>query len=398
MTVAASMKPAAPTASESTATLAAAPRLQLVGIQYLRAVAAMMVAYFHTVEQVPAYEPIFKSYLLGGLNLPSGVDIFFVISGFIMLISNRNSTPLQFALRRIVRVVPLYWVLTAVLCVLALWRPELFRTTVVSLRYFVDSLLFIPYANPGHPGEMFPLLVPGWSLNFEMFFYGIFALCLFAPARARVALVGVALVALVALGWAGDPQRLGPVLLFYTDIRILEFWLGMLIAQRLLTRARVCSPGWAIAWLLGGFALLLTGFPGNLVTLNHQIENYGGNVIPAALIVLGMVGIEQHGWARAHRLLLWLGDASYSIYLSHIFSLGLARVAWARAGLDGGGLPHAAGFGGFALVVVIAGAWFVYTFVERPLLRLLQARFTPRRRAPIAPEAAHAEPTTGSPS
>src|SRR5262249_15244130 len=88
------------------------PRMHLRSIQYLRAVAALMVAYFHTVDQIPAYRPLFERYLLGNLNLASGVDIFFVISGFIMLVSNRNSRPVSFAVRRVIRIVPLYWFLT----------------------------------------------------------------------------------------------------------------------------------------------------------------------------------------------------------------------------------------------------------------------------------------------
>src|SRR5579859_5791081 len=105
----------------------------LTSIRYLRAIAALMVAYFHLVEQVPQYEGYFRNHLLGGLNLAAGVDVFFVISGFIMLVSNGNSTPATFAMRRIVRVVPLYWFLTTVVALIAIGLPGQLRTTVLSL-------------------------------------------------------------------------------------------------------------------------------------------------------------------------------------------------------------------------------------------------------------------------
>jgi exopolysaccharide production protein ExoZ len=373
----------APGAPASAATRAPI-RLQLVGIQYLRAIAALMVAYFHTVEQIPAYKPVFQAQLLGNLDLATGVDVFFVISGFIMLISNRNSTPAQFVLRRIIRVVPLYWVLTGVLAVLALLLPGLFRTTVVSAAYLAKSLFFIPYANPGHPGEMFPLLVPGWSLNFEMFFYAVFALCLFLPGRYRVPAVGALLLALVVCGHVPGAGRLGPVLHFYTDARVLEFWAGMLIANVLLGRPQWLPHRTAPLLVLGGFAALVTGLPAELVKLSGHLDNYGENLVPAAMIVLGMVGMERNGFVRPHRFLLWLGDASYSIYLSHIFSLGVARVAWNRAGLEQDGLAYAAGFGVFAICMILIGAWVAYTFVEKPLVALLQGAL-PGRRPPGVP-------------
>jgi exopolysaccharide production protein ExoZ len=136
------------------------PKYSLLTVQYLRAIAALMVAYFHTMIQIPAYTHYFRQYLLGSQALSSGVDIFFVISGFIMLISNRNTRPGVFAVRRVIRIVPLYWVLTAVTACLTLLYPQLFRTTVLSLEYFLKSLFFIPYANPGQGHELVRELPP----------------------------------------------------------------------------------------------------------------------------------------------------------------------------------------------------------------------------------------------
>ena len=110
-----------------------------------------------------------------------------MISGFIMVLTSSNAAPRDFAVRRIIRIVPLYWTLTGALMLLALWKPEAFRATAASLEYLVKSLLFIPYPNPGQGGQLFPLLVPGWSLNLEMFFYAVFTATLFPPRRRRIA-------------------------------------------------------------------------------------------------------------------------------------------------------------------------------------------------------------------
>jgi len=362
--------------------------LHLRSIQYLRAVAAVMVAYFHTVDQIPAYRPLFERYLLGNLNLASGVDIFFVISGFIMLISNRNSTPVSFAIRRVIRIVPLYWFLTVALALLALWQPAQFRTTVVSGAAVLKSLLFVPYLNPGHPGEVFPLLVPGWSLNLEMFFYLVFAVVLLAAGRWRLWIVGSIFGALVLLGLAGKGTRVAPELLFYTDVRLLEFWLGMLIAHFTLADSLRLSRFVAIVLMVAGFAVLLTGFPVNGLQPGGFPRTVLGNVLPSAAVIVGAIAMERNGWVGQHPWLHWLGDASYSIYLTHIFSLGAARFVWARLGLEGGGLGLAVGFAFFGMISVIAGAWLIYNTVEKPTLSVLQQLLKARRPAAAMPSSA----------
>jgi exopolysaccharide production protein ExoZ len=359
--------------------------LHLRSIQYLRAAAALMVAYFHAIDQIPGYRPWFDRYLLGHLNLASGVDIFFVISGFIMLISNRNSTPVSFATRRLIRIVPLYWLLTVALALLAVWQPAQFRTTVVSGTAILRSLLFIPYLNPGHPGELFPLLVPGWSLNLEMFFYLVFAFVLLAAARRRLWIVGAIFGVLVLLGQIARPLGVAPELLFYTDVRLLEFWLGMLIAHFVLQDRLRLSHALAVGLIVAGFVVLLTGFPVNALEPGSFARTVLGNVLPSAAVIIGAIAMERNGWIAEHPWLHWLGDASYSIYLTHIFSLGAARFIWARLGLEAGGVLSAAGFAVFGMLCVLAGAWVVYNAVEKPTLNGLQRWLKARHRVPPLP-------------
>src|SRR5262249_9096562 len=95
--------------------------------------------------------------------------------------------------------------------------------------------------------------------------------------------------------------------------------------------------------------------------------------------------MERNGWIGQHPWLHWLGDASYSIYLTHIFSLGVARFVWARMGLDNGGLGLAAVFGLFGMICVIGGAWLTYNSIQNTTLNALQRLLKARRHAVAKP-------------
>jgi exopolysaccharide production protein ExoZ len=111
----------------------------------------------------------------------AGVDIFFVISGFVMIISSqslltRSDGWKQFGLRRIVRIVPLYWSLLTLKLVTLLLVPSVLRVTHIAPWAIIGSYLFVPSFN--HDGDIAPILFVGWTLNFEMFFYLLLAIAL----------------------------------------------------------------------------------------------------------------------------------------------------------------------------------------------------------------------------
>src|ERR1039457_1883087 len=186
-------------------------------IQHLRAVAALMVVAFHAIVSrwnAPQVE-----------DLALGVDIFFVISGYIMMATTRTMRPGEFAYKRLVRIVPMYWLMTAVL--LAAVGIHFFRHTVVTPQYVTKSFLFIPYI--GREGILAPLLGPGWTLNVEMFFYLIFTAALLLPYRLRLPTVGALFVTMVVAG--AFVHMTTPALWLYTRPRLLEFVIGMALAQ-----------------------------------------------------------------------------------------------------------------------------------------------------------------------
>jgi exopolysaccharide production protein ExoZ len=356
---------------------------QLIGVQYLRAIAAIMVVYFHALLQIPQYTPLLTQYFLGSAHLSNGVDLFFVISGFIMVLTGSRAAPGDFAMRRIIRIVPLYWTLTTALLVLSLSKPDLLRTTVPSVEYFAKSLLFVPYPNPGQNGQLFPLLVPGWSLNLEMFFYAVFTLVLFLPPSRRVIVAGLIFLGVVWAAPLFDHTTYGREILFFGDFKLFEFLFGMMIAQWYVNGLpRLPAPVWWAMTALG-FIVLFWGLPFLRLSPESWPQVMLENALPAVLIVFAILSLENKLSRHPLRFLAYLGDASYSMYLSHLFFLGAARFLWSRAGLDHDSLPYAIAFAIAALAITIVGTIVVYRCLELPLLHVFQRVAHRRRRKPV---------------
>jgi exopolysaccharide production protein ExoZ len=338
-------------------------KTKVLGVQYLRAIAALMVAYFHLSAQIPAYAGrVNFLHLFSTDRLPTGVPIFFVISGFIMMATTRNSAPAVFLLRRIIRIVPLYWFFTIALVVLKAIPPHFFAKTPVTPTYFVKSLMFFSYVNPR--GDLGPLLGPGWTLNVEMFFYVAFAAALFLPFGRRVLAVAIGFVGLVLAGMLLPAPSYAPELWIITRPWLFEFLLGMTIAHVAVTRAWRLNRFTCAGLVLGGFAVLLHGGVGWTAT-------DAARILSASAIVLGTVAYEQRYGMPELRLPMLLGDASYSIYLSHLFTLGAFDVLWNRVAGDQKGWFWQTAFGIASIAMVIVVAVAVYKTVELPMLRIL---------------------------
>lgn len=280
--------------------------------QALRAIAALLVTFVH-IELLVMPLGVTKRQLMFG-NV--GVDLFFVLSGFVIVYSTLRSRPgpAAFFENRVIRVVPLYWVLTLGVFVLALAAPILFNSTDPTAGNLAKSLLFIPYLKPN--GFVHPILFVGWTLNYEMFFYLSFALALWAcrrdPRRA-VHLCSAALIAFVAFVELTEPR--GVVVRFFGYSIVLEFVMGMWIALAAdrwpAAQSKLAWPLLAICglWLLGHM-IFLADAPRWLVA-----------GIPSAGILIAALSLERSGHALAGRRIQLLGAASYALYLSHPFVL-----------------------------------------------------------------------------
>ena len=127
----------------------------------------------------------------------SGVDIFFVISGFIIYYVTRDGAP-QFFTRRLIRIVPLYWLGTLALAAIALKAPGMLNHTSLDADKLLGSLFFIPVWNESVQYHL-PLLTLGWSLNYEILFYLVFFIALKISHQHRLIITSFLLVSLTAV-------------------------------------------------------------------------------------------------------------------------------------------------------------------------------------------------------
>jgi exopolysaccharide production protein ExoZ len=342
-------------------------------VQYLRFIAASMVVLHHTIMIASRYWgedwPNFRSHqFLGGA---AGVDIFFVISGFIMvaITEKKERSPLDFFRHRLTRIVPPYWVVTICLAFAVIVAPSAFQKSRFELPHFMASLLFFPYPHP-IANETAPLYGPGWTLNYEFFFYSLFAIALAINASGRVALTSLALIALTIVGFAW-PNVKNVAFEFYTNPILLEFVFGMIIGQMVVvgTSVRRCT---SIGQILFGVAgLLVANQYWPISRLSSERFLVWG--LPAALLVAGSIFLELRKNTKPLRPLVMLGNSSYAIYITHFIALGPVIKACKLVGLSPGFLLT---FIGFAATTA-TGVLFHFV-IERRLITF----FSGRRRGP----------------
>ncbi|MFM0391185.1 acyltransferase family protein [Paraburkholderia phytofirmans] len=335
-------------------------------IQYLRALAALLVAAYHAPATIAGFSDTLPPLSVGAV----GVDIFFVISGFIMgsLGDTGKGGRVEFVLKRIVRIVPMYWVVTLLTVGLALFAPHLMRSTIVDVPTSVKSLLFIPHFSLAHPGNVWPIVVPGWTLSYEVFFYAVFALFIPATQLRRATLVSFVFVALVISGFIVRPAD--PIALTFTNTLLLEFVMGVWIA---VAYRRDVLPTRTVAWIIIFVAALMLCTTG----AGNRGINKG---VPAAAIVIGALVALCH---YRSRLLGLIGDASYSIYLMQFFSFGMTRALWGILGTTSSAPVYAVSYVAFAVAGCVATGIATYWFVECPMTaylgRLVHRRATIER-------------------
>jgi exopolysaccharide production protein ExoZ len=324
----------------------AMPRSIILSVQYLRGIAAMAVALAHIAGHAG----------LPGRTGAAGVDVFFVISGFIIwtVTAERRRTPGAFMLDRLTRIAPPYVALTFATYLVAVCLPGAFPHMRTSLRHAILSALFVPHQDLY--GTAFPQVIPGWTLNYEIFFYLIFALCLKLAPRPRILTATAVLTGLATSGMLIGSRF--AAMDVYTNTLLLEFAAGLWLGYA--RQRRVLPPyAWGFAALLLGLTMLAAwqALDGSDPT-GWRVLAWG---VPAVLIVGGAVTIERRqGFARSETLLL-LGSASFSIYLVNVF---VVAAAWRLLGAWSVPAYCLA-----ALLCSTAAGILCWRFVELPLTR-----------------------------
>lgn len=347
-----------------------------VNIQLLRFLAAMSIVIYHAAPHYLAAGGADNDLLqFIRLTFYAGVDVFFVISGYIMWVSTRSASGLQdsvrFLYRRATRIYLGYW-------------PYLLLLSL-SLAYFgvshgkkVDIAGSIFLTQSRHELLLLPV---SWSLSYELYFYGFFACLLLLPRNISPAILGACLIASVAtllLVWVFDVSVLREHVRwvlkgsrFYLSPYIAEFFSGCLLAL-------YCERNGKINfWLCGilfsaavGAAVFyqLNSAAGadSLLDFPHARVAFFG---PAAIFLVAMFSeAEKRGFVPFRNVSLLLGGASYSLYLSHTILLDVLYYAGLRpAGSDSVYLPLL--FAVSAVALILAYSVFHYRYIESPLMK-----------------------------
>ncbi|WP_166652379.1 acyltransferase family protein [Enterovirga rhinocerotis] len=354
----------------------------LPGLQALRAVAALMVVLHHAeLNLLLGFGYGVAERLIVGA---AGVDVFFVISGFIMLVSSRRlfgtaAGARTFMVRRLIRIVPLYWAVTTLYVVVALAIPAaLARPSSGGL--ILASYLFWPAAAPD--GSVAPIVVVGWTLNYEMFFYALFGLAVLLPRRRAIAAV---IAALIVIAMAGALLRPGSTALaFWSNPIILEFAAGILLGVVYESGRRLSRPA--------AFALGAAGAAGFLIQIGQPFlggwMRLVGCGLPALALVAAVTLASDDGRGVWLRGLAAIGDASYSLYLTHLLALWACRMIATKLGLVPSGLADGIVFMLVSIGASIGVAFAGYALFERPVTQWLRGRFEQRRDPSAASGAA----------
>lgn len=342
------------------------PLSRIHNIQVLRAFAALAVVFFHLVKVETKYgggEGVLSPLFEFGM---SGVDLFFVISGYIMASTTMNRATgwrpsLDFLMRRFTRIYPPYAFFSLLVLVVYSYQPTWVNSSQGNRVDLWASFLLLPSAT-------LPLLMVGWTLVHEMYFYFMLALLGIVLTR-RTMPWGVALWAVVVIVGSSIVNPTSPWTSVWLHPLTIEFIMGYLLAK-IVRKTLFLEMGIKMAT---GLLVVLS------VGVFQTYRMHTGNFEPTGWFRVLMFGVPSAALvyvaagstALRGRLAMWLGkvgDASYSLYLTHLLSLSALGRLWKsvaspKAWDNWIGVP-------VLLVFSVAVSLWAYRWIEKPLLRL----------------------------
>ncbi|WP_431611648.1 acyltransferase family protein [Chryseobacterium sp. 'Rf worker isolate 10'] len=325
--------------------------MKLNNLQILRGISALLVCCFHFHKTINIPGMYLGNILFAQGHI--GVPVFFVISGFIITFTTQkiNFSKISsqqitlFYKRRIIRVVPLYYLLTFAVIFLYSHRPGLYE--------LIHSLLFLPTK------EIYPVLEVGWSLNFEMFFYLIFGFSLLFKEKRYYFIIGFFVLASV-LGYFIHFDS--PYLLMVSNSLNHYFVMGILFAL-LLNKYTIPKKWAAIISVIGIVSFILV-----LLSI-IPLDNDWIKLTIISIFVFSFLTFDFVFHLKGNRFLIFLGDVSYSLYLSHSFvEIILKKLKVEVEGYLN--LPYFL----LKIIIAIALASFLYYFVEKKITHYLKIK------------------------
>lgn len=337
------------------------PHKRLNLLQVYRGIAAILVVLFHlnemSIERLKQVT-FFNLFQAGW----SGVDYFFVLSGFIMVYVHRSAIdkPDQlksFLVKRTVRIYPIYWIITLIVLAFFLVVPGFANNKDLSIQHILASLFLLPQNDK-------PILDVGWTLIYELFFYLLFSIAIWFKPKYSVPILSSWLFVtmlhyLKVVDFGGEAFLLN---LVFGNMN-LEFVLGCLAGYVVIKfGTKISKNRWILfgAANLGYVALLI------LTAVNKlEIDRMSTFGVLAALLIVGSASIDLNDSPKVPKILTYLGDASYSIFLIHSPIVSAITKVLQKANLgkyyDGFFAPALV-----ALITVVVGCLF-YSLIEKPL-------------------------------
>ena len=349
----------------------------LESIQFLRFVAAFIVLFAH----VELYE--FRTVGIPGNMFAFGgygVDIFFVISGFIMVTVTRNIgndtlvAALTFFARRLARVMPLYLLFTLIyvgISYLYFWFPIDHNTSVElyfgaqkrDWKYILDSITFSNL-------DVAPVFTVGWTLQFEFWFYFLFAVAIASRANLYAFFLGYGLI-ILGMNWFGYEKHNAAMATIFSPL-MFEFLLGIFLYPVWNWTKRFQGNAWFTFTLimLSGFFFLSDIDPNSYVWLTGHSRKSALAGSASFFMVFFFLSLE--GRFKPNKQFVFLGNASYSLYLAHWLCMSITPfVFWKFAWFPSGSMAI------YVFVVVLVATSFgvlVHIMVENPLNKALKPK------------------------
>jgi exopolysaccharide production protein ExoZ len=315
---------------------------KLLSLQLLRCIAVVLVVNAHAIDNQinlnigESFQQNF--YFLENFGAV-GVDIFFVLSGFIISLVAKKYLRLygfrDFLIKRLIRVLPIYWIVTLITIAFSVFTSNISSLTSVNSpnRYFLKSFFILPFFD----GEYFrnPIIVQGWILSFELYFYIVVAIFLISKSKYIVVTSFLFITSLVATGMVFYNNS-NVIFKFISNPINLEFVFGCIIGCIYSSKIQVSRSFSLVLNLIALIGLGVTLFVGYGDIGNHDnIVNGHLSMIrlllwgvPCSLLVASLVFLESFVSKQIPKFLILIGDASYSIYLTQYLSLKILSDVW----------------------------------------------------------------------
>lgn len=331
----------------------ARPRAEIVELQYLRAIAVLMVVVGHLHQAGGRFTGADILGPVGYLGF-AGVDVFFVISGFIIhtLYRSAKRPTASYALKRLNRIYPLYWIFTALALLGYLAMGDSLTRQITDIDW-LTTVALLPSSQP-------PLLLVGWTLIHEIYFYLVYGLLLFLPGRWRWAAIAtwLGLTLLAQTSWLAPTNPWSALVLSPFN---LLFIAGLGLAE---LRPHLARTRWiALPILLVGVAIATRW------TATYGLDGLadaGDRVFAFLTLAIALVWAVLAWQPRWHAALTGIGDWSYAIYLGHLLVIGtLARIIGRMAEP---GLASTLALYMIGLALSLALGFLTHRFLEMPLL------------------------------